>query len=57
METITLDKKKYVIVEKREYEKLQLKAAMNEPLLSDRISLKEAKKRTYKLFDKWDKEK
>lgn len=57
METITLDKKKYVIVELKEYEKLQKKAILSKPNLKNRISLQDAKARAFKLFDKWDKEK
>lgn len=56
MTQIVIDKKKYVLISEKEYEYLQLKAALkNKP--SKKLSLASARKRAYKLIDKWAKEK
>lgn len=56
MNTITIDKKEYVILDKKDYEKLLTKAASkSEP--ARKRSLTEGKKIAYKLIDKWAKEK
>ena len=52
MTAIVIDKKKYVLISEKEYEHLQLKAALkNEP--AKKLSLAAGKKRAYKLIDKW----
>jgi hypothetical protein len=56
MNTLVIDKKKYVVVDKREYEKLLEKAAVKKPA-ARKLSLTEGKKLAYKLIDKWHKEK
>lgn len=57
METITLDKKKYVILEKKEYEKLQSLADANVNPKKKYYTIEEAKKMSYKQIEKWAKEK
>lgn len=54
MTPIILNKKKYVLVEQKEFEKIQVKAAAkNSP--AKKLSLSQGKKRTYKLIDAWAK--
>ncbi|HEX8277139.1 MAG TPA: hypothetical protein VF540_00530 [Segetibacter sp.] len=54
--TIILDKKKYVVVEQEKFEELQLEAARKtEPV--KKLSLAKGKQHAYKLIDKWAKEK
>jgi len=56
MGTLTIDKKKFVVIEQKEFEKLQLLAAQkNTPV--KKLSLAAGKKHAYKLIDKWAKEK
>ena len=55
MNTLIIDRKKYVVVGKREYEKLLEKAAAKKPA-SRKLSLTEGRKLAYKLIDKWHKE-
>ena len=57
METITLDKKKYVILEKKEYEKLQSLADSNGHSKKKYYTIEEARKMSYKQIEKWAKEK
>ena len=54
MTTIVLDKKKYVLVEQKAFEKIQEKAALKNPS-SKKLSLLQGKKHSYKLIDKWAK--
>lgn len=56
MATLTIDKKKYVVIEQKEFEKLQLLAAQKTSLVK-KLSLAEGKKFSFKLIDKWAKEK
>jgi hypothetical protein len=56
MDTVVLDKKKYVIVAQKEYDKLIEKAAAKGPS-ARKMSLAEAKKTAYALIDKWHNEK
>jgi hypothetical protein len=56
MTTLILNKKKYVVVEQREFDKLLEIAARKKPL-ARKLSLAEGKKLAYSLVDKWDKEK
>jgi hypothetical protein len=56
MNTLTIDKKKYVIIEQKKFEKLQLLAAQKTQA-TKKLSLREGKKLAYKLIDKWAKEK
>lgn len=54
MDTLTIDKKKFVVIEQKKFDKLQLLAAQkNTP--SKKISLEAGKKHAYKLIDKWSK--
>jgi len=53
--TLVIDKKKYVLVEQRQYEKLLEKAA-SKSKTARKLSLAEGKKIAYKLIDKWHKE-
>jgi len=56
MNTVTIDKKKYVVLPQKEYETLLSKAASKTTPVR-KLSLKEGKKLAYKLIDKWAKEK
>jgi PHD/YefM family antitoxin component YafN of YafNO toxin-antitoxin module len=54
MTQIIIEKKRYVLLSEKEYERLQLKAALqNKP--AQKLSLAAGKKRAYKLIDKWAK--
>ena len=54
MGTLTIDKKKFVVIEQKEYDKLQLLAAKKiQP--AKKLSLAAGKKHAYKLIDKWAK--
>jgi hypothetical protein len=52
MNTIVLDKKKYVVVEQKEYNKL-IKKAASKTASARKMSLAEGKKFAYALIDKW----
>lgn len=54
MTYLTIDKKDYIILPKKEYEHLLLQAASKTPPVRKR-SLAEGKKLAYKLIDKWAK--
>lgn len=54
MTQIVIDKKKYVLLPEKDYEALQLKAAMKNNPVKKR-SLAAGKKRAYKFIDKWAK--
>ena len=56
MGTLTIDKKKFVVLEQKEYDKLQLLAAQKTPP-ANKLSLTAGKKLAYQLIDKWAKEK
>ena len=56
MSTLTINKKKFVIIEQREFDKLQLLAAQKTPP-AKRLSLAAGRKHANKLIDKWAKEK
>ena len=56
MNTLVIDKKKYVVVEQGEYDKLLEKAASKRPA-ARKLTLEEGKKLAYKLIDRWHKEK
>jgi PHD/YefM family antitoxin component YafN of YafNO toxin-antitoxin module len=56
MTHLVIDKKKYVLLPEKDFEMLQLKAAMKNIPVKKR-SLAAGKKRAYKLIDKWEKEK
>ena len=56
MDTITIDKKEYVVLAKKDYEQLLTKAAAKTETVRKR-SLSDGKKLAYKLIDKWAKEK
>jgi hypothetical protein len=54
MNTLTIDKKKFVIIEQTVFDKLQLLAAQKtEPV--KKLSLTAGKKHAYQLIDKWAK--
>jgi hypothetical protein len=54
MDTLTIDKKKFVVIEQKEFDKLQLLAAQKtQP--SKKLSLTAGKKHAYKLINKWAK--
>jgi hypothetical protein len=56
MNTLSIDKKKIVVMSQEEYEILVTKAARKTPL-AKKMSLAEGKRMAYKLIDKWAKEK
>ena len=56
MNTLTIDKKKYVVLPEKEYENLRTKA-VSKSASARKLSLSEGKKLAYKLIDKWAKEK
>ena len=56
MNTITIEKKEYVVLAKKEYEQLLSKAASKTTPVRKR-TLAEGKKLAHKLIDKWAKEK
>lgn len=56
MGTLIIDKKKFVVLEQKEYDKLQLIAAQKTPPVK-KLSLAAGKKLGYQLIDKWAKEK
>jgi hypothetical protein len=51
MNTITIDKKKYVLLEEKKYTQLLKKAASNPPART--LTLAEGKKLANSLIDKW----
>ena len=56
MGILTINKKKFVVLEQKEFDKLQLLAAKKTPPVK-KLSLAAGKKLAYKLIDKWAKEK
>ena len=56
MNTIILDKRKYVVIEQEKFEELQLQAARKTKPVN-KLSLAKGKQHAYKLIDKWAKEK
>ena len=56
MNTVTIGKKEYVLVSKKQYDALLLKAAAK-TAPSKKLSLAQGKKLAYKLIDQWAKEK
>lgn len=54
MNTLVIDKKKYVVVEQKEYDRLVEKAASKNST-ARKLSLDEGKKLAYKLIDRWHK--
>ncbi len=54
METVLIDKKEYVIIERKQFELLQLEAAKKiQP--ARKMSLRKGKEYAYKLIDEWAK--
>ncbi len=54
MTKLVLDRKKYIVVQQKDFEKLQLQAARKtQP--EKKISLLKGKKHAYKLIDAWAK--
>ncbi|MEO6813133.1 MAG: hypothetical protein ABI172_04335 [Ginsengibacter sp.] len=56
METLTLNKTKFVLIEQKEFERIQLKAAQKTPGVK-KLSINAGRKHALKLIDKWAKEK
>lgn len=54
--TLVIDKKKYVVLEQRQYEELLKKAAAKHTI-ARKVSLSEGKKLAHQLIDKWHNEK
>ena len=55
MSTLTIDNKKFVVIEQKKYEKLQLLAA-KKTKPAKKLSLAAGKKHALNLIDKWAKE-
>jgi hypothetical protein len=55
MGILTIDKKKYIVIEQKKFEKLQLLAAQKSAPVK-KLSLYNGKKLAYKLIDAWQKE-
>ena len=56
MTTLTINKKSYVVVPRKEYEHLVTKAASKTPP-AKKLSLDQGKKLVSKMIDKWSREK
>lgn len=56
METLTINKQRFIVIEQTEFEKIQLKAALKTPSVG-KLSLNAGRKHALKLIDKWAKEK
>jgi hypothetical protein len=56
MSTLVIDKKKFVVIEQKKFDKIQLMAAQKMPLVK-KLSLATGRKYAHKLIDKWAKEK
>ncbi len=56
MNTLTIEKKEYVVLPKKDYETLLTKVALK-TRPAQKLSLKDGKKLAYKLIDQWAKEK
>ncbi len=54
MNTLVINKKKYVVVEQTEYDRLLERAASKKPV-ARKLSLVEGKKLAYKFIDSWHK--
>jgi hypothetical protein len=54
METLTIDKKKFVVIEQSAFDKLQLLAAQK-TMPAKKLTLTTGKNHAYKLIDKWAK--
>ena len=54
METLTIDKKKFVVIEQKEFNKIQLLAAQKSKPTKI-LSLRDGKKHAYNIIDKWAK--
>ena len=55
MGTLTIDKKKFVVIEQKEFDKLQLLAAQKTNP-AKKLFLAAGRKHAHKLIDKWAKE-
>jgi hypothetical protein len=56
MGTLTIDNKKFVVIEQNKFDKLQLLAAQKTTPVK-KLSLAAGRKHAHKLIDKWAKEK
>ena len=54
METLTIDNKKFVVIEQKKFDKIQLLAAQKS-LPVKKLTLAAGKKHAYKLIDTWAK--
>jgi hypothetical protein len=54
MNTLTVDKKKYVVIPQEDYENLMKKLAIKTPS-ARKLSLAEGKRMAYSMIDKWHK--
>ncbi len=56
MGTLTIDNKKFVVIEQKEFDKIQLLAAQK-TAPAKKLSLAAGRKHAHKLIDQWAKEK
>lgn len=56
METLTINRKKFLLIEQKKFDRIQLLAAQKLPP-AKKLSLTSGKKFAYNLIDKWAKEK
>lgn len=54
MDTLTINKTKFVVIEQKKFDKIQLTAAQKTPQVK-KISLSAGRKHAIKLIDKWAK--
>jgi len=54
MGTLTIGKKEYVVIEQKEFEKIQL-LATQKTAPAKKLSLSKGRKHAYKLIDEWQK--
>ena len=54
MGTLTIDKKKFIVIEQKEFDKIQLLAAQKAVPVR-KLTLASGKRHAYKLIDKWAK--
>ena len=56
MDTLTINNKNFVVIEQKEFDRIQLLAAQKTPPVK-KLSLGAGEKLAYKVIDKWAKEK
>ncbi len=54
MDTLTINKTRFVVIEQKQFDKIQLAAAQKTPMVK-KLSLTAGRKHALKLIDKWEK--